>query len=185
MKALYIFLLLVLFSLLSCSKATQKATQQDYNASRLTQLASLPDNPCEVLNPAQVSAITGLEVVSANRVPSLDKVVNAQRENREPGPGTICLYETRSDFGAILIAVPARADRSASEYWKTRAKYFETFPGAAQPVPGLGVDAWLSGGTALHVLARGDESFTLSTQMAQPRSREVLVTIAQGVLGQL
>ena len=181
MKTLCIFLLLVIFPLLSCSKATQ----QDGNAAKPAQPASLPDNPCEVLNPAQVSAITGVEVASANRVPSLDKVVQAQRENREPGPGTICLYETRSDFGAILLAVPARADRSAAEYWKTRAKYFETFPGAVQSVAGIGTDAWLSGGTALHVLVRGDEHFTLSTQMHQPGSRDLLAQIARVVSGQL
>ena len=181
MKTLYIFLLLVIFPLLSCSTAPER----DDNASKPLQLPSLPDNPCEVLNPAQVSAITGLDVTSVNRVPSLEKAVHAQRENREPGPGTICLYETRSDFGAIMIAVPTRADRSAAEYWETRAKYFETFPGAAQSVAGLGMDAWLSGGTTLHVLAHGDEYFTLSTQMHQPRSREILVNIAQVMLGRL
>ena len=181
MKTFYVFLLLIRFPLLSCSEAAR----QGDNASKPAQLASLPDNPCEVLNPAQVSAITGLEVASANRVPSLDKVVRAQRENREPGPGTICLYETRSDFGAIMIAVPTQADRSAAEYWKARAKYFETFPGAAQPVAGLGTDAWLSGGTSLHVLVRGDEHFSLSTQMYQPRSREILISIAQAVSGRL
>jgi hypothetical protein len=181
MKTLYTFLLLLVFPLLSCTKATQ----QDHSPSKPAQLASIPDNPCKVLSPERVAAITGLEVASANRVPSLDKVVQAQRENHEPGPGTICLYETRSDFGAVLIAVPAHAERSADEYWKTRAKYFETFPGAARPVAGLGKDAWLSGGTTLHVLTHGDEHFTLSTQMHQPRSRELLVNIAQGVLGQL
>jgi len=181
MKARYIFLLLIIFPLLSCSSATE----QDNNASTPTRLASLPDNPCEVLNPARVSAITGLEVSSVKRVPSIEKVVQAQRENREPDLGTICSYETRSDFGAIMIAVPARADRRAAEYWETRAKYFETFSGAAQSVPDLGMDAWLSGGTTLHVLVRGDEYFILSTQMHQPRSRELLVNIAQVVLGQL
>ena len=181
MKIRHISLLLAIFALISCSTATE----QDNNASKPAQPASLPDNPCEVLSPEQVSAITGLEVTSVNRVPSLAKVVDAQRGNREPGPGTICNYGTRSDFGAILIAVPPRADRRASRYWEARAKYFETFPGAAQPVGGLGKDAWLSGGTTLHVLVRGDEYFTVSTQMHQPRSREVLGNIAQVMLGQL
>ena len=180
MKINYIFLLLVIFPLLSCSMVTE----QDSKASKPVQSSSLPDNPCEVLNPAQVSAIAGVEVTSVNRVPSLAKIVHAQKENREPGPGTICSYETRSDFGAILIAVPARADRRTAEYWETRAKYFETFPGAAQPVAGLGMDAWLSGGTSLHVLVREDEYFTISTQMHQPRSRDLLVDIAKAVLSQ-
>jgi hypothetical protein len=180
-KIRYVFLLLVVCALLSCSVATER----DTNSSRPARLASLPDNPCEVLSPAQVSAITGLEVTSAARVPSIDKIVSAQRENREPDPGTICSYVTRSGFGAITIAVPAQADRRAAKYWEVRAKYFKTFPGAAQDVADLGTDAWLSGGATLHVLARGDEHFTLSTQLHQPRSRELLVSIAREVLSQL
>jgi hypothetical protein len=173
-----IFLLLVIF--VSCSRATEQVTNTSQPAR-----VFLPNNPCDMLNPAQVSAITGLEVTSAQRVPSIDKIVRAQSENREPGPGTICSYETRSDFGAIMIAVPAREDRRAAEYWETRARYFETFPGSARSIGHLGMDAWLSGGTTLHVLVRGDEYFTLSTQMYQPRSREHLVNIAQVLLGQL
>lgn len=181
MKIHSIFLLLVIFAFSSCSRATE----QDENALKPPQPGSLPDNPCAVLNPTQVSAITGLEVTSANRVPSLAKVVDAQRENREPGAGTICNYGTRRDFGAILIAVPARADRRAAKYWEARAKYFETFPGAAEAVADLGMDAWFSGGTSLHVLVRGDEYFTVSLQMPQPRSRELLVNIAQVLMGEL
>ena len=184
MKTLYILLLLALCSLSSCSSPARQDGNSS-NSAKPAQLASLPDNPCEILDPSKVSAAAGLEVTSANRAPSLDKVVDAQRENREPGPGTICVYETRGDFGAILLSVRARADRNAAEYWKTRAKYLETSPGSAQPVTGLGLDAWFSGGTTLHVLARGDESFTLSTQMVQPRSREVLINIARVVLSQL
>lgn len=181
MKNNYICLLLVTFALLSC----YTVTGQDNNTSKPARLASLPDNPCEVLNPAQVSAITGFEVTSARRVPSISKVVHAQRENLEPGPGTICSYETRSDFGAITIAVPARADRRAAVYWEIRARYFETFPGAALPVAGLGRDAWVAGGNTLHVLVGEDEYFTISTQMYQPQSRELLVNIARVVLEQL
>jgi hypothetical protein len=158
------------------------ATGQYSNASKPVQVSSLPDNPCEVLNPAQVSAITGFAVTSAKRVPSIEKIVAAQSENREPSPGTICSYETRSAFGAIMIAVPARTGRSAAKYWETRAKYFETFSRSAQAVADLGMDAWLSGGTSLHVLVRGDDYFTLSTQMYQPRSRDLLVKIAKVML---
>jgi hypothetical protein len=182
-ETLYILLLLALCSLSSCSSPARQDGNAKHSA-KPPQLASLPDNPCEILVPSKVSAAAGLEVTSANRAPSLDKVVDAQRENREPGPGTICVYETRGDFAAILLSVRGRADRNAAEYWKTRAKYFETFPGSAQPVTGLGLDAYFSRGT-LHVLARGDESFTLSTQMVQPRSREVLINIARVVLSQL
>ena len=178
MKTRHILLLLVVAFLLSCARGID----QHDNGAQPARLASLPENPCEVIDAAQVSVVTGLEVSASRRVPDFEKIVRAQEENREPGPGTICNYETRGGFGSILIAVPARDDRSAAEYWKTRAKYFETFPGSAQSVPGLGIDAWISGGTALHVLVRGDEYFTLSTQMVQPRSREMLVNLAQAVL---
>jgi hypothetical protein len=181
MKNHYILLLFVTFASLSFSIAAR----QNNNTSKPARLASLPDNPCELLNPVQVSAVTDLQVTSAKRVPSIAKIVAAQRENREPDPGTICSYETLSDFGAIMIAVPTRADRRAAEYWKTRAKYFETYPGSAQFVAGLGIDAWLAGGATLHVLVREDEYFALSTQMYQPRSRELLVNIARVVLDQL
>ena len=177
MKALCIFLLLVSFFLASCSKATRQSGSASL-APQQVQLVSLPEDPCAILTVAEVSAASGVEVTSANRVPSLDKIVKAQNENRQPDPGTICSYETRSDFKAIMIYVPPRPEQDASEYWKSRAKYFESYPGSAQPVPGLGVDAWISGGASLHVLARGNEWFTVTTQMYQPRSREILVNIA-------
>jgi len=131
-----------------------------------------------------MSAISGLEVTSVKRVPGIQKIISAQSENREPGPGTICVYVTRSHFGAIMIAVLPRTERSAAKYWDARAKYFETFPGSAQDVADVGMDAWLSGGTSLTVLVRGDEYFSLSTQMYQPRSQDLLVSIAHVVLGQ-
>lgn len=178
LKTLNLLFLLLMVAFVGCSHSTKP----NNTASKPVQRASFPDNPCDLLNAAQVAEITGLEVTSANRVPSLDKVVEAQKQNRAPDPGTICSYETRSDFGAILIHVPARTKRNAAEYWAARAKYFETFPGAAQPLNGLGTDAWLSGGNALHVLIRGDEHFIVSTQMHQPRSRELLIEIARAVL---
>ena len=83
-----------------------------------------------------------------------------------------------------MIMVPRRTDRTASRYWEDRAKYFDTFPGSAHYVGGLGTDAWISGGTHLHVLARGDEHFIVATQMVHPRGREVLVDVAKAVLDQ-
>jgi hypothetical protein len=176
MKIIFLFLLVITFS--SCSRTVERAN----GVSQPAPQALLPDNPCEVLSSQQVSAITGLEVTSVNRVPSLAKVMVGQRKNREPGPGTICNYGTHSDFGSILIGMPAQLHRHAARYWETRAQYFASFPGAAHRVEGLGMDAWLSGGTTLHVLVRGDEYFTVSTQMYQPRSRELLVNIARAVL---
>jgi len=183
MKSLHITLILISLFLSSCSRSALRETNASEPA-KLAHLTSLPDNPCEILSAAQMSAASGLQITSAERAPSLEKIVDAQRDHRDPGPGTICVYETRSDFGAILLSVPAAANRSAAEYWKSRTKYLETFPGSARLVPGLGQDSWLSGGTALHVLTRGDESFTISTQMYQPGSRDLLVKIALVVLAQ-
>jgi hypothetical protein len=180
MRTRYIFLLLVLNSLLTCSVVTG----QDHQRSKPVRLASLPENPCELISPAQVSAVSGLEVTSVKRVPSLEKIISAQSENREPGPGTICVYVTRSPFGDIMIGVTPRTERSAARYWESRAEYFETFPGSARDVADLGMDAWIAGSTSLTVLVRGDEYFGLSTQMYQPRSEALLVSIARVVLAQ-
>lgn len=181
MRTRCIFLLLVIYSLLSCPVATAQAN----NRSKPARLASLPENPCELISPAQLSAISGLKVTSVKRVPGIAKIDSAQSENRKPGAGTICVYVTSSEFGDIMIAVAPRTDRSAAKYWKSRAEYFESFPGSALDVAKLGMDAWLSGGTGLNVLVRGDEYFSLSTQIYQPRSQELLVSIAQVVLRQL
>jgi len=181
MKHLRVCILLVTFALISFPIATG----QDNSTPKQARLASLPDNPCEVLSVEQVAAAIGLEVTSAKRSPSIKESVRTERENQEPEPGSICSYETLSDFGAIVIYVPIRADRRAAEYWKTRAKYFEAFPGSAQFVPDLGTDAWLAAGKTLHVLIREDEYFSVSTQMYQPGSRELLVKIARVMLGQL
>ncbi|MFP5263445.1 MAG: hypothetical protein ACLGJB_16200 [Blastocatellia bacterium] len=67
-------------------------------------------------------------------------------------------------------------------YWGKRAKYFETFPGSAKSVAGLGKDAWSAGGNTLHVLVGEDQYFSFSTQMYQPESRELLVKLARSVL---
>lgn len=175
MRTRYLVLLPVIFSLLSCSVATA----QSKHRSKPARLASLPDNPCELISPAQLSAISGLKVTSVKRVPGIAKINSPPSENRELG------YVTRSEFGDIMIAVTPRTERSAAKYWESRAKYFETFPGSARDVADLGMDAWLSGGTSLSVLVRGDDYFGLSTQRYQPRSHELLVSIAHVVLRQL
>ena len=143
---------------------------------------SLPDNPCDLLTAAEIADVTGLEVTSIRRQPSIPKLVRAQREDREPEPGTICSFETRSPFGALLIAVPTPAERRGELYWGARSKYFETFPGSAQHIEGLGMDAWLAGGASLRVLVRENEYVMLSTQMYQRQSRELLVQIARSIL---
>ena len=179
-KGSVLVLVVVLFTLLSCSRAPE----QPRTSPTPTTVASLPDDPCAILSSARITEVTGIEIVSVNRVPSLDKVVLAEKENREPDPGTICSYQTRSDLGAIMIMVPSREDRTAARYWEVRAKYLNALPGSAHYVEGLGIDAWISGGTHLRVLARGDEHFIVAAQMAHPRAREILVNVAKAVLDQ-
>jgi len=126
---------------------------------------TLPENPCEVLTREQMATITDLDVIAVRRAASIGKVVQAQRENRAPGAGTICIYETQSAFGAISLFVPRRTTRTADAYWAARSQYFETYPGAARSIPGVGMDAWLAGGADLHVLVRGNDYFVVSAQM--------------------
>ena len=182
MKKRYL-IIVVLLTLLSCSRAPEQpgnnATPTNATPTKVT---SLPDDPCAILSSARVAEVTGIEIVSVNRVPSLDKVVRAQEENREPGPGTICSYQMRGDLGHLMIMVPPLTDRRAAKYWEDRAKYFQTFPGSAHHVEGLGTDAWFSGGTSLRVLTRGDEYFIVATQMVHPRGREMVVNVAKAVL---
>jgi hypothetical protein len=147
------------------------ASVGDQGARSPTASRSLPDNPCDLLTAAELAAVTGLEVTSVRRVPSI----------HEPEPGSICSFETNSHFGALSIVVPRRSERRSERYWAARAKYFQMFPGSAQPIPGLGIDAWLAGGAGLSVLIRENEYLMLSTQNYHRQSRDVLVEIARAV----
>ena len=150
----------------------------------LPQRASLPENPCDLLTIGQVFAATGLEVIEMRRMPGIKEVVRARDEARNPGPGTLCNYRTRSEFGEINIYIPPQAERKAAQYWKERDDYFRTFGGSAQSIPGLGKDAWLAGGTGLRLLIRDDLYLGISTQYYQRRSRDVVINIARYVLRQ-
>lgn len=148
------------------------------------ELSTLPDDPCSLFTATELQALTDLEVTNVERKPSLTKLVEAERANREPGPGSICVYDTRSPFASIAVFVPPKNTRTTALYWADRRQYFKTFGAAAQPIPHLGLDAWLSGGADLHVLVRDNEYFVLSTQMYQPESRDLLAKIAAAVVNQ-
>ena len=47
------------------------------------------------------------------------------------------------------------------------------------------MDAWVAGGSTLHVQVREDEYFALCTQYWQPRSSDLLINIARVALDQL
>lgn len=78
--------------------------------------------------------------------------------------------------------MPFPEDRSADSYWKYRDHYFETFPGSAVEVDGLGEDAWLSGGTVLYVLLRDDDYFVVSTRNYSPDGGEFLRRLALAIV---
>jgi hypothetical protein len=148
-------------------------------------LALLPDNPCDLLTPAEVSAATGLNVTAARRRPSITQEVTAQREARDPEPGVICTYDTESEFGEIILSIARQQERTADAYWLRRAEYFDAFRPAAVYIRGVGKDAWLSGGTSLAVLIRDNEYFGIMTQMYTPRSRDVVVRLAHAAIEKL
>lgn len=146
-----------------------------------SRLDRLPENPCELLTIPQLSAATGVSVVAAQRAPSVAATVEAQRRGVDPPPGNVCTYETRSEFGTIDVGV-VTAESNAVAYWEARERYFRTFPGSAQAVPGLGIDAWMAGGTFLRVLARNDLQLNIATRMYQPGSRDVVLGVARALL---
>ena len=65
----------------------------------------ITDNPCDVLSRSALESAGSVVVTEVRRAPGISKIVQAQRENTEPGPGTICVFETQSAFGAVSIAV--------------------------------------------------------------------------------
>lgn len=140
---------------------------------------SLPDNPCAIIEATEIAIAGQLVVQPGRRVPSILEAADAQRGNRPSPPGQICSFDTGVEFGAITVGVVPRAGRRAPAYRESRDRYFRTFPGSARPISGVGEDAWLSGGATLHVLIRGDEYFTVSTQYYQPESGALLTTIAK------
>lgn len=148
----------------------------------LPKLTLLPENPCDILTSEIVSAVAGVQVTQEHRVPSIDELVEAQRENHSPPPGSICSYNTNSKFGAIEVALPLPSERTSATYWERRNTYFQEFPGSAEAIPGLGEDAWLGGGASLSVLVRSDVWLVLSTQMYQSNSKDLLIRLASAVL---
>jgi hypothetical protein len=158
------------------------ALSEEVSAART---ALLPENPCDLLTPAEVSAATGVPVTAARRRPSIMQEVDAQRDRREPEPGVICTYDTDSEFGEIILSIADKQDRTRDEYWLRRAAYFDTSRALAEYVPGLGEDAWLNGRVGVCVMIRDSEYFAVSIQMPSPRYREVLIGIARAAVDKL
>ena len=148
-------------------------------------VASLPENPCELLTRGEVSVATGLRVRRARKVPDIEEIVAAGREGRAAHTSTICSYDTGGELVAITITVPPLANRNAAAYNSEREAYFRQHPGSAKPVSGIGEDAWIAEGTTLHVLAGPNAHFTVATRKAQSNSSDIVAKVARAVVDRL
>ena len=149
---------------------------------------AVPDNPCDVLTVAQVGAASGVTVLTARRVPSITEEVRANQTGAAPPAGSVCTYETTSDFGAISVAVVRGSEATPAKYREARDWYFQSFPGSAWNEPGLGLDAWGKAFTYLHVLVRDDLQVVVTIQTFPAGTRgspELLVAVARAAVRSL
>lgn len=79
-----------------------------------TALTALPDNPCDLLSVEELAAATGVEISGASRVLGQRESFAAAKSEQEPRRGSICRYETPSEFGSIAVIVPDRRGPLAS-----------------------------------------------------------------------
>lgn len=146
-------------------------------------VASLPENPCELLTARQVSAASGQQVTRAHRVPDIGEIIRAEKEGRTARANSICSYDTPNEFGGITIIVPPVSEQSSAAYRKAREDYFRQFHG--EQIDGLGEDAWFAAGTTLHVLAGKTAQFIVATPTVRVGSRDIVIAVAKAVLARL
>ena len=116
-------------------------------------------------------------------MPDIGEIIRAEKEGRTARANTICSYETPSEFESITILVPPVSDQSSVAYRKAREDYSARFK--AEPIAGLGEDAWLSAETTLHVLAGTSAQFIVATRANRKASRDVVIAVAKAVLARL
>ncbi len=143
-------------------------------------ITSLPENACELLSPAQISAAIGKGVTRGRRVPDIGEILRADNESRVPRERAICSYDTPSDFGSIVIIVPSVSQQNPAAFQRIRDEYSRR--GHPQQIEGLGEDAWLESGGALHVLAGKNAQFIVATRTPRETPRETLIAVARAVL---
>jgi hypothetical protein len=146
-------------------------------------VSSLPENPCELLTAEQVATATRLRVTRARQVPDIGEIIRAEKEGRTARANTICSYDTPTEFESITIIVPPVSDQSSAAFRKAREDNSRRF--RAEPIAGLGEDAWLAAGTTLHVLAGKSAQFIVATRAYQEGSRDVVIAVAKAVLARL
>ena len=146
-------------------------------------IASLPENPCELLTAREVSAAGGQHVSNAHRVPDIGEIIRAEKDGRIARANNICAYDTMNETGGITIIVPPVSEQSSAAYRRAREDYFRQFSG--KKIDGLGEDAWLTGGNTLHVLAGETAQFIVATRTAREGSRDIVIAVAKAVLDRL
>ena len=178
--------IIIIASLLFCANAWPSAATGVAAVAPHAQ-ASDPLSPCDLLTVQQVAEIAGVSVIEARRRVDIREDVAARREGRAPAPGIICSYETRADFGAIQVVLPPAVQRTVAAYRANRDANLRKLPAVVRPVPGLGEDAWMSSGIALHVLVRDGLTFRISLQHPtdMAASRELLMRLARAALARL
>lgn len=143
-------------------------------------ITHLPENACELLSPAQLSAAIGRGVTRGRRVPDVGEIVRADNESRAPRERAICSYDTLNEFGSIVIIVPSVSQQNEAAFQRARDEYSRR--SHAEKIEGLGEDAWIESGGALHVLAGKNAQFIVATRTPKESSRETLIAVAMAVL---
>ena len=176
-------LVLVLLALcVSCSRHRPSETVAAPTPVRAS-ITSLPDNPCDVLTAREISAAIGKSVTRGRRAPDVSEIIRADKESRLPRERAVCSYDSMNEFGSIMIIVPAVSDQNASAFERTRDEYARR----ARPVriEGLGEDAWMEGGGALHVLAGKNAQFIVGTRTVRDDTKEIEIAVAKAILARL
>jgi hypothetical protein len=150
--------------------------------SKLDRPFLFPDDPCGVLSANDVAAASGFRILAARRIPDIGEIVRATKEGRRARVSAICSYDGETD-AEITISIPPVADQNAAAYMKDRDANFEQSHG--QHVPGVGEDAWLGGGAALHVLVGKNAQFVVGARNASDKSRDAVVAVAKAAIARL
>jgi len=148
-------LCLVIAMVVSLASCGENLLSPADSSARMTRL---PDSPCGFLASADVAAATHLDVGDARRV-------HARTE--DPGDGSICLYETRSELGTLVIVFP---DALKAEECKERTPNEGALP---QNHEGGPVTVCAARGTAVSVQAQ---------HMIGNSYRATLLSLAEAVL---
>jgi hypothetical protein len=180
---LHVPLVLVLLGLcVGCSSRRPSEGEPAPTPARAT-ITSLPDNACEVLTPAEISAAIGKGVTRGRRAPDIGEIIHADKEGRLPRERAVCSYDTASEFGSIVIIVPYVSEQNRAAFQRTLDEYSRR--ARPQRIEGLGEDAWLEGGATLHVLAGKNAQFVVAARTVRDDTKETVIAVAKAILARL